>query len=634
MRVFGRIEDAYTEKLLHGALVTLRVGDTELIEHTPSKDGQFAYEIPDASIPIDVDILTCTVERKGYKTQTSTYTITEGDIELAVELVPDPINWKRIFMTVGIILGSLLLLAILYFGYKIIFPPDKIEVKLFEVEPGKIKAGEEAVIKWETVDSDAVFLGKEQVEPTGAKTVKPAETRRYQLIARDDDGNPVASEWLEITVIPPPPVIASFTAAPMEINLWESSVLEWKTAGAETLYIRSHPENENFRLEPQKIQRERTVIDEDYPETEKPGPAKDKKELNGSMEVFPLETTKFTLVAVNSDGVKQEESIEVKVLAVPEIISFTASARLIDPGESVILDWETRGAEQVFLDDGGKDPWRTGPNYSHEVRPKETTTYKLTARNKVGDRHGIIEITVRRPGAPGVALPLKPPRIHRFHISSPVIAPGESTVLSWVTDHAEKVYLKTKPVGTTIPPALTTVTTRRTGDTDTVTDTETETKTGKETGTGTKPGDQVEIIAGKPLETGLVRRVKPVDSILVSPRESTFYELRAINPLKEVSWTRTVEVKPVICTVILYELENYKGEYMRLTASAADIGKMNNRVSSIEIIGHCGVKVFSAPNFKATYQELPRSVPRLRGTWIGNNTISSLKLIDRTGVEQ
>jgi hypothetical protein len=483
------------------------------------------------------------------------------------------------------------------------------------------------------------------VELTGTKTVKPAETRRYQLTARDDDGNPVASQWLEITVIPPPPVIASFTAAPMEINLWESSVLEWKTTGAETLYIRSDPENENFRLDPQKIRRERTVIDEDYPGTEKPEPAKDKKELNGSMEVLPLETTAFTLVAVNSAGVKQEESIEVKVLAVPEIISFTASTRTIGPGESVILEWETRGAEQDFLDDGGKDPWRTGPNYSHEVRPKETTTYKLTARNKVGDRHGIIEITVRRPGAPGVPLPLKPPRIHRFHISAPVIAPGESTVLSWVTDHAEKVYLKTKPVGTAIPPALTAVTTRKTTDTGTETGTGTEgkekepgTKIGQEgTGekeTGTKSDDQVEIIAGKPLETGLVKRVKPVDSIQVYPRESTYYELRAINPLKEVSWTRTVEVKPVICTVILYELENYKGDYMRLTASAADLGKMNNRVSSLKIIGNCGVKVFSAPNFKATHQEFLRSVPRLRGTWIGNNTISSIKLIDHTGVEQ
>ncbi len=626
MRVFGQIEDAYKETLLPGALVTLRVGDTELIEHTPAQDGQFAYEIPDETIPINEEVLTCIVEKKGFKTQTTTYAITD-EIELAIELVPILVNWKRIFTITGIILGSLLLLALIVFGIKyFFFGPKEYPIKTFTVKPAKIKAGSQAEIKWETVDAEAVFLGDEkveetdQVELTGTQTVSPAKTRKYFLTVKEDDGKQVAREWRELTVIPPPPQVLSFTAKPMEINLWESSVLEWKTTGAETLYISSHPENENFRLEPQKIQRERTVIDEDYPETEKPESAKDKKELNGSVEVFPLETTKFTLVAVNSAGVKQEESIEVKVLAVPEIISFTASTRTIDPGESVVLDWETRGAEQVFLDDGGKDPWRTGPNYSHEVRPKETTTYKLTARNKVGDRHGIIKITVRSPEKPEpTPPPSEPPRIHRFHISVPVIARGESTVLTWVTDYADKVYLTIKPVDVdlNIPPADPTATTH-----ENVEDTDTKTASSKE------------IIAGKPLETGEVMRVKPVDSMRVSPRVSTHYQLRAINPLKEVSWTRTVEVKPSTCSVILYELENYKEEFMHFTTDAAEIGKLDNRVSSIKIIGNCGVKVFSAANFKATHQVFLESVPRLRGTWIGDNTISSFKLINYQGVKK
>ncbi|UCH97237.1 MAG: beta/gamma crystallin family protein [Candidatus Aminicenantes bacterium] len=616
MRVFGRIEDAYTEELLPGAIVSLKVGDTELIEHTPAKDGNFDYEIPDQVIPIDEDVLTCIIEKQGYRTQTSTYTITD-EIELAVELIPHLVNWKRIFTVIGIILGSLLMLAIIIFGIKyFFFGPKEYPIKTFTVKPGKIKAGEQAEIKWETIDADVVFLGDkkvkddDKVELTGTQTVSPAKTRKYFLTVKDDDGKQVAREWRELKVIPPPPVILSFTAKPLEINLWESAVLEWKTVGAETIYIRSDPENENFRIDPHKIQRKRSIIDEDYPETEKAEPAKDKKELNGSMEVFPLETTKFTLVAVNSVGVKQEESIELKVLAAPEIISFTASTRTIDPGESVILDWKTRGAEQVFLDDGGKDPWRTGPNYSHEVRPKETTTYKLTARNKVGDRHSIIKITVRTPELPepDPPPPLKPPRIQRFHISAPVIAPGESTVLTWVTDYAEKVYLTIKPVDVDLNV--------------------------QSADTTAAANENSEIIAGKPLETGVVMRVKPVDSMRVSPNVSTHYQLRAINSLKEVSWTRTVEVKSITCTIILYELENYRGDYMLFTTDAAKIYEMDNRVSSIKIIGNCGVKVFSAPNFKATHQEFLESVPRLRGTWIGNNTISSLKIINYPGAKK
>jgi hypothetical protein len=618
MRVFGRIEDAYTEKLLPGAIVTLRVGDTELIEHTPAKEGQFAYEIPEEAIPIDEEVLTCIVEKRGYKTQITTYAITD-DIELAIELVPYLVNWKRIFTIVGIILGSLLLLALIAFGIKyFFFGPKEYPIKIFKVKPAKIKAGTEAVIKWKTVDAEAVFLGDEEVdeddkvELTGTQTVTPTQTRKYFLTVKDDDGKPVAQEELQLTVIPPPPVILGFTAKPMVINLWDSAVLEWKTVGTEEIYILSDPENKTLRIDAKKIHRDKAIIKEDSREEDDLEPGENKKELDGAIEVFPLETTAFTLVAVNSVGVKREESVEVRVLVAPEILSFTTTASIIDPGESVILNWETREADQVSLN--GE---RTRPRYSLEVRPLDTTIYRLTARNKMGDRHCDITVTVRCPELSDSSLPLKPARIHRFHISSPVIAPGESTVLTWVTDHAEKVYLTIKTVELNMPSAETIAITG---------------ENVEEAGTGT--GASKEIIAGKPLETGQVMRVKPVDSMEVSPQVSTRYQLRAVNRLKEVSWTRTVEVKPIPCTVILYELENYRGEFMRFTTGAAEIGEMNNRVSSIKIIGTCGVKVFSAPDFKATHQVFHASVPRLRGTWIGNNTVSSFKLIDYSGVEK
>jgi hypothetical protein len=51
MRVFGQIEDAYKEKPLPGALVTLRVGDTELIEHTPPKTASSPMKSPMKPFP-------------------------------------------------------------------------------------------------------------------------------------------------------------------------------------------------------------------------------------------------------------------------------------------------------------------------------------------------------------------------------------------------------------------------------------------------------------------------------------------------------------------------------------------------------------------------------------------------------
>jgi hypothetical protein len=262
------------------------------------------------------------------------------------------------------------------------------------------------------------------------------------------------------------------------------------------------------------------------------------------------------------------------------------------------------------------------------VRPDGTTTYILTARNKVGERHSSLDIIVfcpdvpGPPGSPKPAAPLEPPRIDRFHISSPEIASGESTMLSWVTDHAEKVYLTIKPVGLHTLKYLETkgVISVERGE--------------LKTTPGFRPQDKVETIAGKPLATGRVFRVKPVESLQVSPQLNTQFELRAVNPLKTVTWTRTVEVQPETCTVILYELENYKGEFLSFTAGAEEIGKLNNRVSSIKIIGNCWIKVYSAPYFQATHQEFQKSVPRLRGTWIGNNAISSFRLIENQGVEQ
>jgi uncharacterized cupredoxin-like copper-binding protein len=618
MRVFGTIEDAYTEKPLAGALVTLGVGDTELVEHMPTEDGYFEYEIADEAIPVDQEILTCTVEKKGYKTLTATYTITD-EIEVAIELVPRLVNWKRIFIVTGIVLGSLLLLAIIFFAIKyFFFGPKEYPIKTFTIKPAKIKAGEKAEIKWETIDADVVFLGKEkvekddQVELNGTQTVSPGITRKYFLTVQDDDGKQLAREWRELKIIPPPPVILSFTAKPMEINLWESAVLEWKTIGAETIYIRCDPKNENFRIEPRKVQKERSIIDKDDPGTETREPEKNKKELNGAVEVSPLETTTFTITAVNSEGVKSEESVEVRVLVPPQILSFITNADIIEPGESAILTWDTRESEQVLLN--GE---RTAPRFSQEVRPQDTTVYTLTARNKTGERNCALTITVRCSQLPDVieSPPLKPPRIYRFHISSTSIAPGESTMLTWLTDHAEKVYLTITPVELIQPsPEAIAITGEKPED----------------PGTGTAASE--EIIAGKPLETGEVIRVKSVDTLRVSPRVSTRYQLQAINPLKTLSWTRTVEVKPTTCTVILYELENYKGEFIQFTSDAAEIDKLDNRVSSIMIIGNCGVKVFSAPNFRATHQEFPSSVPRLRGTWIGNNTISSFKIINYQGV--
>ncbi len=380
MKVFGTIEDAYSEKLLPGAVVTLGVGDTELIENTLSLDGHFMYDIPDASIPLEIDTLTCTVKKRGYKTLVSTYMNPGGDIELALELTPNPIHWRWIFKTVGLILAGLVLMGLIYFGITYFFfgpPPDPI--KTFTVTPNRIDAGGTAEITWVTVKAYKVFLDQEEVASKGAKTVSPTKTHRFRLEVKDKTGKSTAREYADLKVIPPPPVITSFTVTPLEIYPWESAVLEWKTTGAESLYIRSEPDNNIYPTDIKKIRKERTVIDEDYPGKPEKDPKEKETGLNGSITISPLETVKLTLVAVNSEGVRCEETVELKVLTSPRVLEFSASVCLIDPGEGVLLNWNVQDAEQVLLNNE-----RVAPRYSVEVRPMDTTIYKLTARNKAG----------------------------------------------------------------------------------------------------------------------------------------------------------------------------------------------------------------------------------------------------------
>lgn len=598
MRVFGTIEDAFTEKLLPGALITLKVGDTELIEHTPTRDGQIDYEIPDSSLPIDEDTLTCVVEKRGYKTQTTRYTITGDAVELSIELVPDPIDWKRIFKVSGIILAAIAALIILFIAYKILFPPLEPAILSFKLEPDTIKSGEKAVLKWETKDSDQVLLDGKEVKATDIITVNPGKDRRYILTIVDKEGVKRDLKRILLTIIPPPPTILSFTATPSEIHLWDPAVLEWKTEGTVNISIYSNPENPNVRIIKEKGEE---------PEDEKQDPdAAPIQELNGRAEVAPLETTVFTLVAENSVGVKREESVTVTVLEAPRIISFSASTQIVEAGGGVILYWKTEKAEKVFLN--GE---RTGPIFSFEVHPAETTSYTLQAVNKVGKRERSLVVKVPGPVPPLSTETPGDPEIQRFRISRPVIGPGQLTELSWATDNADRVYLRSKPLDPL----------------EAVRDKTPLTPEEKEAQRVLALHFRVESIAGEPIEGGTVTRVRPVDALMVSPRVSTRYEIRAVNNLKEISWTRLVKVLPQACTVIFYERDNYRGRSSSFTASSPHIGLLNNRVSSIKIVGTCGITVYSAANFKATRQSFSRGIPSLKNTWIGSDTITSFKFV-------
>ena len=72
----------------------------------------------------------------------------------------------------------------------------------------------------------------------------------------------------------------------------------------------------------------------------------------------------------------------------PIIHYFWADKVNISPGENVLLQWDLDGAEAAYLYPGGENGV-VAPG-SRQVAPKETTTYRLVARN----RHGEVEVTL------------------------------------------------------------------------------------------------------------------------------------------------------------------------------------------------------------------------------------------------
>lgn len=608
MRIHGDIEDARTEKPLSGALVSLYLGDTCLVENTPATNGKFSYSFEESLLQLDENILTCNVHKRRYKSQTATREMTGDDVRFSLELVPILIDWYKLIKIIVTILVILLLMAILgILGYWFFTRPDPEIIDFravyfdviggdritYESTPGlpgvKVASGEKVQLKWglQNAKKEDVYLfdGKENKRldkkdlKNSGKDVFPKETTFYTLSFEEDQEelNEENSKKIQV-IVPSLPQIVNFDADPLEVDKYGNSLLKWTTVNAEMVYITDRDATElEIKLEAKDAMdqwRKATPKEEganidimDFIPTGAIGKCVGKK---GECRVDLLTQATYWLVAVNEVGETDIRRVTVNILYPPVIGPFSASPTFINKGEISRLEWQTLDADEVYLNEE-----RLFPNYSKEVSPIETTKFTLVARNKAGEVRK--EVTVRVAGSgkedgektgvekkPAVTLPAK---VNYFHTSPTVIAIGQSCILGWVVEHARAVYLNGE-------------------------------------------------------------RVNPVGSKKVFPQETTSYELRVVDQDgDEYCWPRTVEVKPNTCTVILYELENYRGDYEEFTEDSPDIGGLNNDVSSIRIIGDCSVKVYSGNRYKAIHQIFSRNIPKLRGTLVGNDNVSSLKII-------
>ena len=187
--------------------------------------------------------------------------------------------------------------------------------------------------------------------------------------------------------IPPPE--ATLSADPQTIMIGGSSLLTWSTAYAETV-----------TLEP--------GIGPVAPE--------------GSLAVFPTETTTYILTARGQGG-ETSSRAEVTVVSPPPTVTLTAIPQSISAGESATLSWSSTYADSAVLDPSiGNVP----VNGSMTVSPSETTTYTITVQGPGGSATANATVTVSSSQPPSVT----------FSADPTVIVSGQASTLSWTTTYA------------------------------------------------------------------------------------------------------------------------------------------------------------------------------------------------------
>jgi RHS repeat-associated protein len=231
-------------------------------------------------------------------------------------------------------------------------------------------------------------------------------------------GTPGASVTITINAggIPSQPPIVSFSADPETITLGESSMLSWNVIDSDSISI----DSDIGSVDP-----------------------------SGSNEVFPTESTTYTLTAVGPGGTTTE-SVTVSVYIPLPIVSISSNPEAILLGESSTLTWSTSHADTCTIEPGIGS---VDVNGSISISPTETTTYTITGTGSGGTSSADVTITVTDPNAPPTVT-MAP--------ASDIISQGESITLIWNSDRAQNAFIDngvgTVPVNgsTTVYPEHTT----------------------------------------------------------------------------------------------------------------------------------------------------------------------------------
>jgi len=219
----------------------------------------------------------------------------------------------------------------------------------------------EVTLSWASMNADTGFIeGIGQVIPPehGSITVRPTQTTTYTITATR--GASTATDSVTVTVTANPPPTVSISASHTSIYQGESSMLTWTFTNAPSCTIA--PNVGTFSE-------------------------------NGSISVYPMQTTTYTITAEGPGGKATATAIVTVAFnpaAPPPTVQISAHPQSIEYGASSTLEWRSTNAEWCDI---WPDVGVVGPNWSIEVSPAVTTKYTITAYG-AGDATATAEVTV------------------------------------------------------------------------------------------------------------------------------------------------------------------------------------------------------------------------------------------------
>ena len=280
--------------------------------------------------------------------------------------------------------------------------------------PATVMEGGSSTLSWTPrADVSHVYVnggGLTNAQASGNfHVVTPTETTTYMLSAQDEEGAPLGDFAVAVTVTSAPsgPALSNVVANPATVMEGGSSTLSW-TPRADVSHVYVN------------------------------GGGLTNAQASGNFHVVtPTETTTYMLSAQDEEGAPLGDfAVAVTVTSAPSgpaLSNVVANPATVMEGGSSTLSWTPRAdVSHVYVNGGGLTNAQASGNF-HVVTPTETTTYMLSAQDEEGAPLGDFAVAVTVTSARPPREPRKPvpPVITSFTANPEVIAPGESSTLSW-----------------------------------------------------------------------------------------------------------------------------------------------------------------------------------------------------------